>query len=157
MKPWIFYRQPYGTGLRICQVELCFSSCVCVYSQEKMCPVHLYHRVYIVDRNFLVQKYIFSCLPGTFRHSLGLQSKQKFIVDNRTIWLVNMKRQNKQMHGWISPRRACDPCGTGKMSSMYHMLLIYDVKWTTKIDGPFNIILYFSYVKCLDIVMFVVK
>ena len=21
----------------------------CVYSQEKMCPVHLYHRVYLVD------------------------------------------------------------------------------------------------------------
>ena len=50
-----------------CQVELRFSSCVCVYSQEKMCPVHLYHRVYLVDRNFLVQKYIFSCqeLSGT--------------------------------------------------------------------------------------------
>ena len=49
-----------STGLRICQVELRFSSCVCVYSQEKMCPVHLYHRVYLVDRNFLVQKNIFS-------------------------------------------------------------------------------------------------
>ena len=52
-------------GLRICEVELRISSCVCVYSQEKMCPVHLYHRVYLVDRNFLVQKYIFSFLPGT--------------------------------------------------------------------------------------------
>ena len=26
--------------LQICQVELHFSSCACVYSQEKMCPVH---------------------------------------------------------------------------------------------------------------------
>ena len=32
------------TGLRLCQVELRFSSCVCVYRQEKMCPVH-----YIVE------------------------------------------------------------------------------------------------------------
>ena len=62
-------------GLRICQVELRFSSCICVYNQEKMCPVHLYHRVYLVDRNFLVQKYIFSCLPGTIRQNLVLQSK----------------------------------------------------------------------------------
>ena len=64
-----------GTGLQICQVELRFSSCVCVYSQEKMCPVYLYHRVYLVDRNFLGENYIFSCLPGTIRHSLILQSK----------------------------------------------------------------------------------
>ena len=45
------------------------------------------------------------------------------------------------MHGRISPRRACYPCGyTMKMSSRYHRLLIYDVKGTTKIDGmgPFN-------------------
>ena len=47
-----------GTGLRICQVELRISSCVCVNSQEKMCPVHLYYPVYLVDRNFLVQKYM---------------------------------------------------------------------------------------------------
>ena len=40
------------------------------------------------------------------------------------------------MHGRISPRRACNPCGyTMKMSSRYHRLLIYDVKCTTKIDG----------------------
>ena len=58
------------------QVELRFSSCVCVYSQEKMCPVHLYHLIYLVDRNLLVQKYIFSCLiPGTIGHLLVLQSK----------------------------------------------------------------------------------
>ena len=63
------------TMLRICQVELRLSSCVCVYSQQKMCPVQLYHQVYFVGRNFLVQKYIFSCLPGTIRHSLVLQSK----------------------------------------------------------------------------------
>ena len=35
-----FYRSTYGTGLLICQVELRISSCVCVYSQEKMCPVY---------------------------------------------------------------------------------------------------------------------
>ena len=40
------------------------------------------------------------------------------------------------MHGRISPRRACNPCGyTMKMSSRYHRLLIYDVKRITKIDG----------------------
>ena len=69
------------------------SSYVCVYSQEKMCPVYLYHRVYLVVRNFLVQKYIFSCLPGTIRNSLVLQSKLKFILDNNAIWLV--KRNHK--------------------------------------------------------------
>ena len=45
------------------------------------------------------------------------------------------------MHGRISPRRACNPCGyTIKMSSRYPRLLIYDVKRTTKIDGmgPFK-------------------
>ena len=49
------------------------------------------------------------------------------------------------MHGRISPRRACNPCGyrpTMKISSMYRRLLIYDVKPTTctKIDGmgPFK-------------------
>ena len=30
-----FYRLTYGTGLQICQVELRFSSCVCVYSKER--------------------------------------------------------------------------------------------------------------------------
>ena len=65
----------YYNVFQFCQVELRFSSCVCVYSQEKMCPAHLYHRVYLVDRNFLVQNYIFSFLPGTIRHSLVLQSK----------------------------------------------------------------------------------
>ena len=59
-------------GLRICQVEIRVSSCVCVYIQEKMRPVHLCHRVYLVDKTFLVQKYIFSCLPGSIRHSLVL-------------------------------------------------------------------------------------
>ena len=86
-------------GLRICQLELRFSSCVCVYSQEKMCPVHLYHRVHLVDRNFLVQKYIFSCLPGTIKHSLVLQSKQKFILDNSANWLVN---QNHKISKFIA-------------------------------------------------------
>ena len=43
------------------QVELRFSSCVCVYSQEKMCPVHLYLRVYLVDRNY---KRIYFLLPA---------------------------------------------------------------------------------------------
>ena len=38
------------------------------------------------------------------------------------------KLQNKQMHGRISPRRACNPCGyTIKMNSRDHRLLIYDV------------------------------
>ena len=52
-----------------------------------------------------------------------------------------MKPQNKQMHCQISPRRVCNPCGyTMKMSSIYHRLLIYDVKRTTNTDGmgPFK-------------------
>ena len=51
-----FYRLTYGTGLRISQVELHISSCVCVDSQQKMGPVHWYRWLYLVDRNFLVQK-----------------------------------------------------------------------------------------------------
>ena len=50
------------------------------------------------------------------------------------------------MHGRISPRRACNPCGyTMKISSRYHRLLIYDVKRTTKIDGmgPFKLLRYY--------------
>ena len=39
------------------------------------------------------------------------------------------KPQNKQMHGRISPTRACNPRGyTMKMSFKYERLLIYDVK-----------------------------
>ena len=39
-EPMEFYRRTYGTRLRLCQVELRFSSCECVYSQENMRPVH---------------------------------------------------------------------------------------------------------------------
>ena len=40
------------------------------------------------------------------------------------------------MHGRISPKRTCNPCGyTKKISSVYHWLLIDDVKRTTLIDG----------------------
>ena len=56
------------------------------------------------------------------------------------MWPVNMKPQNKQMHCQISPR-ACNLCGYAmKISSMYHRVLIYDVKRTIKIDGmgPFK-------------------
>ena len=28
-----------SAGLRLCQVELRFSSCACVYSQKEMCPI----------------------------------------------------------------------------------------------------------------------
>ena len=64
-----------------------------------------------------------------------------FILNNSAIWLVNTKPQNKQMHGRISSRRTCNPCGyTMKISYRYHKLLIYYVKRTTKIDGmdPFK-------------------
>ena len=58
------------------------------------------------------------------------------MLNDSAIWLVNTKPQNKQMHGRISPRRACYPCGyTMKMSSRYHRLLIYDVNTTSKIGG----------------------
>ena len=62
-------------------------------------------------------------------------------MNNSAIWLVNTEPQNKQMHYRIFPRRACNLCGyTMKISSMYHRLLNYDVKLTTKIDGmgPFK-------------------
>ena len=62
-------------------------------------------------------------MPETQSHSLVLQSKQIFILNNSAIWLVNTKPQNKQMHGRISPVRACNPCGnTMKISSRYHRL-----------------------------------
>ena len=57
---------------------------------------------------------------------------------------MNRKLQNKQMHCKISPRRASNPCGnTMKISSVYHRLLIYDVKRTTQIDGKGPFKLYF--------------
>ena len=94
----------------------------CVYSQEKMCPVHLYYRVYLVDRTFLVQKYIFSCLPGTIRHSLALKSKEK-----SAIWLVNRNHKiSKCIAEFHLEERATHV--VMKMSSRYHRLLIYDVK-----------------------------
>ena len=47
------------------------------------------------------------------------------------------------MHGRISPRRGCNPCGfTMKMSSRYHRLCIYDVKRNTGIDGILFIYLF---------------
>ena len=55
-----------------------FIMCLCLQSR-KMCPVHLYHRVYLVDRNFLVQKYIFPCLPGTKAQS-GLAIKIEIYI-----------------------------------------------------------------------------
>ena len=65
-----------------------------------------------------------------------MQSSKKILCYYSAISLVNTKPQNKQMHCCISPRRTCIPCGyTMKISSMYHRLLIYDVKRTTKIDG----------------------
>ena len=64
------------------------------------------------------------------------------ILNNGSIWLVNMKPQNKQMHCRISPRRTCNPCGyTIKISSRYNSrLLICDVKRTAKTGGmgPIN-------------------
>ena len=58
------------------------------------------------------------------------------MLNNITVWLVNTKTQNKQMHCRISPRRTCNPRGyTIKMGSRYHKLLIYNVRRATKIDG----------------------
>ena len=70
VKPW---NSIGNHTVQDCKVELRFSSCVCVYSQEKMCHVHLYHRVSLVDRNFLVQKYVFSCLPGTIGLAIKIE------------------------------------------------------------------------------------
>ena len=53
----------------------------------------------------------------------------KRALESRLHLASKPKPQNKQMHGRISPRRACNPCGyTMKMISWYHRLLIYDVK-----------------------------
>ena len=41
LKAWNFICNR-GTGHQICQVELHFPTCACAYSQEKMCPFHLY-------------------------------------------------------------------------------------------------------------------
>ena len=61
-------------------MELRFSSCICVYSQEKMCPVHLYHRVYLVDRNFLVQKYIFFLPAMNYKAQFDLAPKIEIFI-----------------------------------------------------------------------------
>ena len=136
MKPWNSIGKD-GTGLRLCQVELRFSSCACVYSQGKMCSVHWYHWVYLADRNFLVYKYIFlACQEGKVWSCNQNRLCLDIHMGNSAIWLVNTKPQNKQMDCWIPPRRTCNPCGYAmKISCRYHWLLIYDVKRTTKIDG----------------------
>ena len=81
-------------------------------------------------------------MPGARRHSLVLQSKSFwiFILNNSAICLVNTKPQNKQRHCQILPKIMCNPYAM-KMSSMYHRLLIFDVKRNTKIDGmgPFKV------------------
>ena len=103
---------------------------VFVFTVKKRCVLFIdIVKFYLLDKNFLVQKYIFSCLPVNIRHSLILQSKQKFVLNNSAIWPVNTKPQNKQMHCQISPTRVCNPWSYAmKISSMYHRLLIYDVK-----------------------------
>ena len=63
-----------------CQVELRFSSYICVNSQEKMCPVHLYHRVYLVDRNFLVQKIYFLLPARYYKAQSGLAIKIEIYI-----------------------------------------------------------------------------
>ena len=69
-------------------------------------------------------------------HSLVLQSKQKFILDNSAIWLVNQNHKISKCMAEFYPEERANPCGfTIKMSSTYHRLLIYDVKRTTKIDS----------------------
>ena len=60
-KPWNSIGIHTVLGIRICQVELRISSCVCVNSQEMMCPV--YHRVYLVDKLSCVKIYFF--IPAT--------------------------------------------------------------------------------------------
>ena len=73
------------------------------------------------------------------RHSLVMQSKYTLLeifILNSAIWLINRKRQNRQMHGRISHRRTCNQCGyTMKISSMYQRLLNANVKRTTELDG----------------------
>ena len=65
------------------------------------------------------------------------------MLNNSAIWLVNTKPQNKQfMHCQFSPKRMyIQPmrlCNENQF--LYHRLLIYDVKGTTKIEivGPFK-------------------
>ena len=66
---------------------------------------------------------------GNYKAQSDLAIKIEIILNNSAIWSVKTKPQNKQMHCQISPRRECNPCGyTMKISSMYHRLLIYDVK-----------------------------
>ena len=56
----------------ICQVELRFSSCACVYSQEKMCPVHLYHWVYLMDIKISCAKIYFLLPAKNYKAQSGL-------------------------------------------------------------------------------------
>ena len=76
-----------------------------------------------------------------YKAQFDLEIKIEIYIEYSTIWLVNTKPQNKEMHCRISPRRACNPCGyTIKISSLYHRLLIFNAKLSTKTDGmgPFK-------------------
>ena len=93
-----------------------------------------------MDRNCLCKIY-FPCMPKQFGIAIKIYYVYIFILNNSAIWLVNTKPQNSQIHCRFSLRKTCNPCGnTMKTSSRYHVLLSYDVKRTTKIDGmgPFK-------------------
>ena len=47
---------------------------------EKMCPVHLFHRVYLVDRNFLVQKIYFLLPVRNYKAQSGLAIKIEIYI-----------------------------------------------------------------------------
>ena len=63
-----WYRTPDLSG------EAQFSAaCACVDNQEKMSPFHSYSRIYLVSRNFLVQKQFFLAYQKLLSLSLILQ------------------------------------------------------------------------------------
>ena len=78
-----------------------------------------------------------------YKAQSDLAIKLEIYIEYSAIWLVNTKPQHNQIHCRISPRRACNQCGyTMKISSLYHRLLIFYAKLTTKTDGmgTFNLI-----------------
>ena len=63
-------------------MELRFLSCVCVYSQEKMCPVHLFHRVYLVLKKLSCANiYMYFFLPARkYKAQSGLAIKKEIYI-----------------------------------------------------------------------------
>ena len=127
-----FHRRQVGQNSEFVRWSSTFHH-VLVFTVMKRCVLFIDIAEYSLQTETFLCKNIFSLPARNYKAEFGLAIKIYcvwiFILNNSSIWPVNKKPQNKQMHCQISPRITCNPCGnTMKISLRYHRLLIYDVK-----------------------------